>query len=84
MSANLYWRPVPSVIKDHDLPDALKYALSPRVWKHDGTLSAKPTIITKVSIPYLEGLVDGGVNGAQELIDAIKKNDGQVEIYISQ
>lgn len=39
--------------------------------------------LDKRFIPYLEGLADGGVAGAQELIDAIRKH-GSIEIWIER
>jgi hypothetical protein len=71
MSAHLMWEPTDRPRKR--LPDALKYALerSPagRDTRHFG----------EDSLSYLEGLRDAGVEGAQELIDAIE-NYGDITV----
>ena len=70
MSATLIWR-VPK--KGNSLPDALKFALRKRYSEGVHTM-------TEHDLPYLEGLRDGGVDGAQVLIDAINKHD-EIEVW---
>jgi hypothetical protein len=67
MSSSLYWEPVQR--EEEWLPDELKYVLQKRV---GGTVD---TVMSERDIPYLEGLRDAGVSGADALIEAIKKHD---------
>lgn len=84
MSANLYWEPPPKETRQNDLPDALRYRLAKRLWEdNDGTLSAGPTLVGPELIPYLQGLLDGDVAGAKELIAAIEKH-GSVLLTIAR
>jgi hypothetical protein len=74
MSSNIYYRPVPKS-NGTLLPDQLKFALKKLdEWngKAEGTYS-------KDFIPVLEGMKAAGVDGADQLIKAIKKY-GEVEI----
>ena len=66
MSSTLYWEPANRKMKD--LPDALKYVLQK---KFSG--SGIDTIMCDGDVPYLNGLKDAGVKGAEELIEAIEK-----------
>ena len=67
MSTNLYWEPADRKMKD--LPASLKFALRKR---YGGTVNET---MTDRDIPYLEGLRDAGVEGAQALIEAIEKHE---------
>jgi len=67
MSSTLYWEPVNREQKD--IPDALKYVLQKR---EGGTVR---TTMGHNDILYLRGLMDAGVKGAEELIEAIEKHD---------
>jgi len=81
MSSSLYWRPVPRDIPPaEELPYQLKKALSVRLWGHDGSLYGDKVELNKATpiIPYLEGLADAGVEGAEELIRAINIHDAVV------
>lgn len=71
MSSNLYWRPVQSA--KNDLPDSLKFALRKRFH----TLERLP--LSYKELGYFQGLLDAGVEGAQEIIDAIEKYE-QIEL----
>jgi hypothetical protein len=83
MSSSMYWRPVP---KDLPRPELLSYDLKHRLarrfWDHDGSLNGEPIEFDATQIPYLEGLADGGVEDAQELIDAIREH-GSVHVWIA-
>lgn len=73
MSSTLYWKPVS---KDaNSLPDSLKSIISKRYGsgKH---------ILNSLDVVYINGLVDGGVKGASELIAAIEKH-GEIEVWES-
>lgn len=85
MTTTMYWRPAPKDVPPaHDLPDTLKRALANRIWDHDGTLHGESVQIgTQTDLAYLEGLRDAGVDGAQELLTAIRKN-GLVELWIGE
>jgi hypothetical protein len=84
VSNNLYWRPVPKeVAPPGDLPDGLRFALARRLWDHDGSLRGDTLEVGPELRPYLEGLADGRVEGAGELLAAIKEH-GQVLIWIAE
>ena len=79
MSATLLWRPVVRQ-RDFSLPNALKYKICPRYFDHDGSLGSGPRIFDGNDVPYLQGLADGNVEGADALIQAIRKH-GEVEVW---
>ena len=62
------WKP--NTRSGHDLPDALKFVLRDKMGLMEGE-----RIFDHGNISYLSGLRDAGVEGAQELIDAIEKHD---------
>jgi len=72
VSMTLYWIPVKTNYKF--LPDALKFVLRKRYGGHVDCQT-----IGDEEIPYLNALVDAGIDGASDLIDAIEKH-GYVEI----
>lgn len=72
MSTTLMWKPV-SKIKG-DLPRALKFAISRKLWGTDGSCGGSATLKHK-DINYLEGLRDAGIAGADDLIELIHKYD---------
>ena len=69
MSRSLYWRPVD--ISNRSFPYDLKEAISKKLWGSGGCGEAAMTIN---DIPYVEGLRDAGVKGAQELIDVLDEH----------
>lgn len=76
MSSSMYWRPAPKEEPPaHDLPYELKHTVAQRFWNHDGTLHGDDHQLGKDDLPYLEGLADAGIDGARELIEAIKQHD---------
>lgn len=83
MSSNLYWRPVPKEQPPkRELPFELKKALAQRLWGHDGSLYGDAVDLDERIVPYLEGLADGGIVGASELLAAIREH-GEVELWIA-
>ena len=74
MSANLCWKPADKDYKT--LPDALKFIL-----RDKQGLTSEKDLYGRERLGYLRGLVDAGVEGAQELIDAIVKHE-HVEIWL--
>jgi len=71
MSCSLYWKPIIENsfrVGDHILRNAIenRYSL--------------PTVIGFSAKNYLEGLRDAGVNGAEDLLEAIEKH-GEIEVY---
>lgn len=75
MGQNLYWRPKSNL--RNDLSDALK-----RVLRDKRELSgAREHTYSQSEISYLRGLVDAGIDGAQELIDAIERH-GEVIVWL--
>lgn len=83
MSRSLNWRPAPLEPEGRRLPYGLLAALLKR-WERDFTdvTIGEKLPFDRNHIPYLEGLRDGGVDGAAELIAAIEKHD-VVEIWMS-
>jgi len=71
MSSTLTWKPTNS---RGDLPDELKWALE----KSD-SFNGVGGVYDADSLPYLKGLKDGGVKGADKLIKLIEKY-GEVEL----
>lgn len=72
MSTSLYWRPAPKEVPPaRVLPYELKKAIAQRMFGHDGSLCSDEIEVGTESLPYLEGLADGRVEGAAELIGAI-------------
>lgn len=81
MSLSMHWRPVQPGNEWPSLPYALKRAVAQRLWHHDGSLSGAEVEVGAEFVPYLNGLEDAGVDGATELIEAIRKH-GKVGIWI--
>ncbi|WP_242890225.1 hypothetical protein [Actinomadura litoris] len=82
MSSSLYWRPAPREEPPaHELSYELKKAIAQRAWGHDGSLHGDEITIGPDWVPYLEGLSDAGIDGADELIKAIKDHE-RVLIWI--
>ena len=83
VSSSLYWKPAP---KDEphpeDLPYELKKAIARRYWDHDGSLNGDEILLGAADLPYLQGLVDGGVTGASELLAAVCEH-GAVILWIA-
>jgi hypothetical protein len=64
MSSTLMWAPIPD---GRALPYALKKALE--------SMLDRAQTFDASNLEYLRGLRDGGVEGAQKLIDAIDKHE---------
>lgn len=67
MSSNLAWEP--GCRQKNSLPDQLKFVLRK---KYGDVVDAN---MDTDDLPYLTGLRDAGIDGAQTLIDAIEKYD---------
>jgi hypothetical protein len=80
MSSTLCWRVVVPV-EVETLPYQLKKKLGPRLWDHDGSVGGDDRLVGPEMKPYLEGLRDAGVTGADELLAHIEKY-GAVVIWI--
>lgn len=78
MSSTLMWRP--SSRESYDLPLDLKEVVSRKLWNTDGSCGGAEVTVNSDLIPYLEGIRDAGINGAQELIDAINQH-GDVVLW---
>ena len=65
MSSTMNWRPADDHRDDRMIPTSLKNILK----EHCGE------ILGSGDIGYLEGLRDAGVEGADELVDAVIKHD---------
>lgn len=82
MSTSLFWKPAPINEPEPETLDYdLKKAIAPRVWDHDGSIYGPEILFDKTRIPYLQGLADAHVDGAQELIDLIVDH-GAVILWI--
>jgi hypothetical protein len=77
MSQSLYWKPIKPQ-RHSSLPSQLKFILQKR---YDGLETGESIILGEAVQPYLEGLADAGIEGAKELIAAIKRHE-QVEIWV--
>lgn len=73
MSSTLMWRPVVPV-EGYSLPYELKKTLSRKLWDTDGSTGGGEATMTENDIPYLEGLRDAGVKGAEKLIEILRKH----------
>ncbi len=72
MSSSLCWEPVKG-IANRTLPTALKFALRKRFGE------PVRVVVSNSTVPYLEGLRDAGVEGAEKLIDLIEKH-GEINL----
>ncbi len=71
----MHWKPAhPEGSTWPKLPYALKAAIARRLWDHDGSMPGDQVELGLADVPYLEGLNDGGVEGAHILIDAINQH----------
>lgn len=73
---NLYWLPV-SPKRGKGLPDKLKFVLRER-FEYPVRVE-----FDEHTIGYLQGLHDAGVEGAEELIEAIEKH-GRIQVFESE
>lgn len=79
MSSNLLWAPV--VLQNENvLPYQLKRVISRKLWDTDGSCGSGKAVMTTDDLPYCLGLLHAGVEGAQELIDALEKH-GAIELW---
>jgi hypothetical protein len=84
VSSSLYWRPAPTDRPaPRDLPEGLKKALANRFWGHDGSLFGDEIELDERAVPYLDGLSDGRVDGAGDLIAAIRAH-GKILLWIGE
>lgn len=81
MSASLHWRPIPQDPPENDLPPSLRHAITRNVQGSEYDFWRDGVCYTRNDLPYFYGLRDGGVEGAAELIELIRKH-GEVELYL--
>lgn len=82
MSNDLYWRPAPKDLPPaRSLPHGLKARLARRLWGEDSPALGSTMDVDQHELPYLEGLADGGVDGAADLVDAIREH-GTIQLWI--
>lgn len=76
VSRSLYWRPVPKNPPPYDVPDDLEDVLRRRYWEEwpDIGPRSEPREMGENAIAWLEGLRDAGLEGATELIAAIREH----------
>jgi hypothetical protein len=75
VSTSLYWRPVPKPPEPADVPEDIEGALRRRYWEDGfGQPRHEPADLDRSAIDWLEGLRDAGLEGANELIDAIREH----------
>jgi hypothetical protein len=84
MSSTLYWQCLPSLRDRHALPYQLKALMARHFWDHDGSLSGDSIVIMPNSVEdaFIAGLAAAGVEGAEELLVAVREHQG-VEVYIA-
>jgi hypothetical protein len=76
MKTTPHWRPAPKdAPPPGELPEALGKAIERRLWDDYGHLREEVFEVGFEIIPYLEGLEDGNVDGAAELLAAIREHD---------
>lgn len=78
MSATLMWEPKKR--KAQSLPDALKFILRDSLGAGMGWQGGRITF-NHSNDAYLRGLRDAGIEGAQELLDAIEQHE-EVELWL--
>lgn len=86
MSASMYWRPVPVKPDGEPVDDDLMYLLRRRLWDDETSQEPRSGCELEIGhelIPYLEGLADGNVDGAAELIEAIRRHKS-IQIWIER
>ncbi len=79
MSTDLHWRPVDK--RSGTLPYKLKKVIAKRFWGHDGSLAGDELMLDSHNLDYLAGLIDAGVEGADEL-KALILQHGRVVVWI--
>lgn len=79
----MHWRPVNPKPEGEYVDDDFRHSVAERFWGHDGSLRSDPRELDKSDLPYLQGLRDGRVQGAQAIIDAIQKH-GTIEVWIER
>ena len=77
MSANLKWEPAKR--EAGDLPDGLKFALRDKRGMFQSGDGRER--FDESDLNYLRGLMDAGIEGAQELIELIEKHEA-VELWL--
>ena len=79
MSTNLCWRTIDP--ENHWMPKELKHKISRKYWEHDGSLGGEPILIDMSDYKYFEGLRDAGVDGAEDILNALEIH-GEIEISL--
>lgn len=88
MSFNFYWKelPAPSEVEHGDLDYALKRALAPAIFGHDGTLRGE-TILEASELDFLRGVramcTEKQAKEIDTLMNQIHKN-GRVLVWIGE
>lgn len=84
--SELWYRVVPVIPPAESLPDTLKEFLGNQLWETEhGDLTA-PVVITPDNMRvtgFLEGLAATGVDGAEQLLEAIREGNG-VTVWIGR
>jgi hypothetical protein len=84
MGYKLYWRPG-TLLPKNELPEGLKRELARLYWNHDGGgRDGGEYQLTEEHIPDLEKLADQDINGAKDLITAIRAHGNRVVIWIAE
>lgn len=82
--ANLWYRGIPVIPPAEPLPDALKEFLGNQIWETDHGFLTAPVVVREDNmrvVGFLEGLAATGVEGASQLLEAIREGNG-VTIWI--
>lgn len=78
MSTNLMWKP--KTQSNGSLSKQLKKVISRRLWNTDGSCGGGVATVNETDIEYLNGLLDAGIEDAEELIDLINQY-GEIELW---
>lgn len=83
MSSSLYWRPP---IEPRPLGHQLKFAISQKLWGHDGSLTSEWTLVESSLIPFLEGVAAAGCEETRseaKFLIKIIRDHGEAEIRLA-
>jgi hypothetical protein len=82
--SNLWYREIPVIPPAECLPDAMKEFLGNQIWETEEASLTAPVVIREDNmrvVGFLEGLAATGVEGASQLLEAIREGNG-VTVWI--
>jgi len=78
MSSTLMWKPLTGA--QGSLSYELKRVISKRLWDTDGSCGGGVATMNSTDLDYLQGLMDAGIEGADEIIDLIHEH-GDIQLW---